>query len=379
MTIHTLQGDCREMFNTFHDNDDHVLAIKPSPLTPHLSPKLAFWLQEKYLASATNAKKPDRKWVEGKSDADTITELVRLDYDQRKRRGLAAPKFLMIVTDEAHFLRNQPSFWGILATLLGTHCQRHMLLTGTPCGLPQPPTQPSTACWLPHPPRWLTAHGSAPSCHHRYNNKETDIAALCAYYDVGKVQLNRQATLKWWQQALGIKPVAEQKAIERLEAQLKEWRSSRWLRRTMRDAAIQLPKRHTTVVRVLPSEKELNCGYLEVAKNILKVWQQLMAHHASPRGGSPHMRWIWLKKLNALMQQLLGLFQKARSECRREGRSPRMPTNHPALCPAASHPPVHWYVRGHALASLSAHAASCCWLLRHRGDAPLRSRPPPPR
>lgn len=166
-----------------------------------------------------------------------------------------------------------------MLTLLGTHCSRVILATGTP-----------------------------------YNNKNEDLASLCAYYDT--TASNKQNDVKWWDAAMGKKPPKTAGGIARVKRELTAWRGEgepvHWLRRTMKEIDMKLPPRTTSELRVLPSEAELNAGYLEVEKNLMKVWQQLMVHLNTPRPGGPAAAWRWNQKRMALMEQLLGLMQKAR-------------------------------------------------------------------
>ena len=280
MTKDVLMGDIREMVTSFHETRDaqKALVVKSSPLIPHTSAKHAFWLYEKYLAD--KGKKPDRKWVAGKPDGTCVSEICAADRAQRIAAGLSEPKWLMLINDEAHFERNQLAFWGLMLTLLGTHCSRVILATGTP-----------------------------------YNNKNEDLASLCAYYDT--TLPNKQNNVKWWDAAMGKKPPKTAEGVERLKRELARWRGEEgepvhWLRRTMKDISMHLPPRATDEVRVLPSEAELNAGYLEVEKNLIKVWRQLMVHLSTPRPGGPAAAWRWNQKRMALMDQLLGLMQKAR-------------------------------------------------------------------
>ena len=155
LTKDTLLGDGREMFKTFRPNPDgsRRVLVKSSPLVPGTDGKHALWLYEKY--AADKGQKPDRiSGVEvstrsaarakyalaahgsdaptesplpslslqvGKCDATCITEIVAAEHEERKRAngGKDAKKWLMVVADEAHFMRNQTAFWCALRTV---HC-----------------------------------------------------------------------------------------------------------------------------------------------------------------------------------------------------------------------------------------------------------------
>ena len=48
------------------------------------------------------------------------------------QRSPIKPTIGLLVIDEAHFLKNRVSFWGIGASLLGVHAHRTVTMSGTP-------------------------------------------------------------------------------------------------------------------------------------------------------------------------------------------------------------------------------------------------------
>ena len=105
----TMMGDAREMFKTFRPSPDgsRGVVIKPSPLVPHTRGKYALWLYEKYMAE--KSLKPDRiDGIDvGKCDATCVTEIVAAEHEERKKLGRTERKWLTVVADEAHFMRNR--------------------------------------------------------------------------------------------------------------------------------------------------------------------------------------------------------------------------------------------------------------------------------
>lgn len=80
----------------------------------------------------TSLRRPTRACrVKGQSDAKTVATIVEKDWARRRRQQPAEQhKWLTVVADEAHFMRNPVANWGLLMVTLGTHTTRMILATG---------------------------------------------------------------------------------------------------------------------------------------------------------------------------------------------------------------------------------------------------------
>ena len=101
------------------------------------------------------------------------------------------------------------------------------------------------------------------------------------------------------------------------------------LRRTMDEIETTLPQRHTAEalprhatismfmccaipcdrasvqVRILPSDEELNAGYLESEKALLKVEKDFRMHVSQPMPRDTLRRWAYNRRTKQLLQQVL--------------------------------------------------------------------------
>lgn len=134
-----------------------------------------------------------------------------------------------LVIDEAHFLRNATSFWGIGAALLGQSAERSIMCTGTP-----------------------------------FNNGPRDMAALQSYVDAS----HEAASEKWWKEALGTKPAAA------VREAVRAWREGGgMLRRNIDVLEQQLPDLDVREESIILDDAEL-FAYLPLEDSTLELLKQ---------------------------------------------------------------------------------------------------------
>ena len=97
-----------------------------SPLFPHLTSQLASALHQVY--KAAHGREKHQHKMPGETEADIVSRLVQTAFPS----GGSLDVFRTLIIDEAHFLKNQASFWGIGAMLLAVHSDFSVPLTGTP-------------------------------------------------------------------------------------------------------------------------------------------------------------------------------------------------------------------------------------------------------
>ncbi|KAH8079594.1 ATP binding protein [Aureococcus anophagefferens] len=187
------------------------------------------------LAAAGKAKRGEKNTLlhKGETEADCVRRLVAgfffgggrssavVKAEAAKAEGAArrvACSSTTVIIDEAHFLRNATSKWGIGAALLGHSSKFCVSATGTP-----------------------------------YNNGPQDMAALVSFFDARQ----DAATKAWWVDACAThespaKTAAVQKAVA-------TWRPRGLLRRDKSVLSEQLPPRVVRSLPVTPSLAELYC------------------------------------------------------------------------------------------------------------------------
>jgi len=95
-----------------------------SPLFPHAPNPLLIKLLNQYQYG-----KGDRVQNLCRREESQSACITRLLFESSKKVG---PAFRTIVIDEAHFLKNLKTFWGISAGMLGLHAERCIPMSGTP-------------------------------------------------------------------------------------------------------------------------------------------------------------------------------------------------------------------------------------------------------
>ncbi|KAH8055464.1 ATP binding protein [Aureococcus anophagefferens] len=188
-----------------------------------------------YRSAAGKAKRGEKNTLlhKGETEADCVRRLVAgfffgggrssavVKAEAAKAEGAArrvACSSTTVIIDEAHFLRNATSKWGIGAALLGHSSKFCVSATGTP-----------------------------------YNNGPQDMAALVSFFDARQ----DAATKAWWVDACAThespaKTAAVQKAVA-------TWRPRGLLRRDKSVLSEQLPPRVVRSLPVTPSLAELYC------------------------------------------------------------------------------------------------------------------------
>jgi len=200
------------------------------------------------------------------SEADRITQLLcsnnrinrgRRPKKRRNEKGLASSSFLatdgidhddddgqqpcfrMILIDEAHFLKNLVSFWGIGAALLGRLSERCVPLTGTP-----------------------------------YNNGPQDMASLMNFIDVH----HPAARKNWWVNA------TKDGGMETVIRNVRDWRSEYMIRREKDVLTCKLFKKTRTMIPVACHVPELMVyqGFESSFMDALSKFQRMTRNPINP-------------------------------------------------------------------------------------------------
>ncbi|KAH8070923.1 ATP binding protein [Aureococcus anophagefferens] len=117
LTRHCLMNDVRAAMDSFDSGGDRASA---SPLFSTASPELLDDLRTQYLSANAILKGKNDVKEKGETEHDCVRRLV----DEFYHNGGPAPTIRTLIIDEAHFLRNQVSFWGIGAALCGQSAER---------------------------------------------------------------------------------------------------------------------------------------------------------------------------------------------------------------------------------------------------------------
>eukprot|EP00978_Attheya_sp_CCMP212_P033449 scaffold134990_cov44-Attheya_sp.AAC.2 len=152
---------------------------------------------------AANGKKKNKFRKDRETEGDCITRLMRFQ---------CKTIFCTVLIDEAHFLKNLVSYWGIGACLLGCHAERLVPLTGTP-----------------------------------YNNGPQDMAALMTFID----PCHQAANKKWWEKA------TDGGRIQSVVDSVHKWREQYMIRREKSVLHARLPKKNIGAIHVATYLSEL--------------------------------------------------------------------------------------------------------------------------
>jgi hypothetical protein len=186
-----------------------------------------------------------------RKENETLSECVtRL---LQKCLGKIQPSFRTVVIDEAHFLKNLLTYWGLGAALLGIHAERVVPLTGTP-----------------------------------YNNGPQDVATLMTFIDPSE----DSASEKWWKNATKVGAAAAVKEA------VSEWSNTYMLRREKDVLGSKLPKKtvQTKPVAPYPLELEVYEHYEATLFKVLDKFAKLV-----------DKRYVDAKAKKKLFEQLLAM------------------------------------------------------------------------
>ena len=229
LTRYTLQTEVQGAYDAALDG-----ASLASPLFPRAAALLPD-LFAQYRSAAGKAKRGEKNTLlrKGETEADCVRRLVAgfffgggrssavVKAEAAKAEGAArrvACSSTTVIIDEAHFLRNATSKWGIGAALLGHSSKFCVSATGTP-----------------------------------YNNGPQDMAALVSFFDARQ----DAATKAWWVDACTTHESPEQTAA--VQKAVATWRPRGLLRRDKSVLSEQLPPRVVRSLPVTPSLAELYC------------------------------------------------------------------------------------------------------------------------
>jgi len=124
MTRYYMSAKMQVLIKTARLNAVDDMKMAQSPFWPGLSKPDA-----KKLVNLYYAPKGRKKRGKQSKDENYIGDMLRFFKAQRKKDREAT--WCTVVIDEAHFLKNPLTFWGVGAGLLGCHAQRVICATGT--------------------------------------------------------------------------------------------------------------------------------------------------------------------------------------------------------------------------------------------------------
>jgi SNF2 family DNA or RNA helicase len=197
-TIYDLQTECRYCFDSGKNYK--------SPLFPTTPSHLLHVLQVQYKAERGRIKKNRFRRA-----GESINECIRRALS--KYESHCDLTFRTTILDEAHFVRNLKTFWGLAAAMIGLHSESIFPMSGTP-----------------------------------YNNSPQDIATLMSFIDPKEVS----AREKWWKKA------TKDSAAHMVLKQIKDWNDNFLIRRGKDVIARQLPPKTISEKQVSLSQAELS-------------------------------------------------------------------------------------------------------------------------
>ena len=222
MTRYTLQTECKDILTQCGDPSVQNKKRQQSSLFPGIK---SHFLEKLWrLKRMTKGKEANNLRLDGESYDDCLTRIVK-NYTKHNKDHIR-PAFGVVVIDEAHFLKNRVSFWGIGASLLGTHAMRTITMSGTP-----------------------------------YCNHSSDVAALQSYIDLE----HPAAKSNWWERATNAS------ATSSFAAEVSQWRKQ-YLVRRRKEVILKdvLPVKTITDVQVQVYPQEL-VVYEEIEKRLLDM------------------------------------------------------------------------------------------------------------
>ena len=172
--------------------------------------------------------------------SDCVARLIHLCTLRMRRKPNAEPVFETVLIDEAHFLKNITTFWGMGAGLLSTHALRAAPLTGTP-----------------------------------YNNGPTDLATMMTFVDAGK----SSARKSWWKNA-----TMEAAAGGNIRNRVAQWHAEFLVRRRKEDVLNELVEKsvENRLVSQYYAEQIVYNSYEAKMEPILKAFAELLPYQDNP-------------------------------------------------------------------------------------------------
>ena len=188
----------------------NMMLTKKSNLYPQIDTMLLNMLDNQYMAGQSKARNEYRN--DNETESQCVTRLLRNNAHRLR------VCFRTILIDEAHFLKNLVSYWGIATALLGMVSHRSVPLSGTP-----------------------------------YNNGPQDMATLMAFIDPNQAS----SDVKWWQLA------TEGSHYGNIAKYVAAWKENYMIRRDKSVLSIKLPQKHIESYGVAPFPTELSvyCRY----------------------------------------------------------------------------------------------------------------------
>lgn len=230
MTRYTLATETKDILH------ESAVAVNPQRTQSSLYPDYTknFYAKMWRLKRGSDGHTTNNPRNERETFDDCLTRLVKLNLARRPK----TPVFGLVIIDEAHFLKNRVSFWGIGAAMLGVHAERAITMTGTP-----------------------------------YCNNSSDVAALQSYIDI----THEAAKTKWWEKATG------EKATHETIQDVSNWRDQYLIRRRKEVVLKDILKNKfiiETQVRCYPRELQV---YDLIESKLIKMMEQFAKKATHPR------------------------------------------------------------------------------------------------
>ncbi|KAL3910926.1 MAG: hypothetical protein SGILL_007492, partial [Bacillariaceae sp.] len=225
------------ILDSFASNDpDHPLALshrvqRKSPLFPSADKKLLKILENQYKSNNCHTKNCFNEMACGEKLPTDEVIVKHLSREERRLSSGGHDKvFQLLIIDEAHFLRNLKTYWGMVASLAGLHSERTIPLTGTP-----------------------------------FNNSPQDIATLMTFIKPS----DDASKLKWW------KRVAAGSTGPKVKELASQWSSRNLLRREKDIIAHLLPKKVVAKVEVHENNLGVYSNYSKYEVNMIDALKRV--------------------------------------------------------------------------------------------------------
>lgn len=258
MTRHRLKDEVKRVFGCLEKPQKGGPELACSALFPRADPELLARFRATYREANAKSHKKNPHRRRGESTADCITRLAQLCVTRMENRK-HEPIFSTLLIDEAHFLKNITTFWGIGAALLAVHSFRRTQITGTP-----------------------------------YNNTVADLAAIMSYIDPTKDSARRSF---WINITRG--ETERDKVVQRLSAWYKKYVVRREKHVVLKDL---LPPKRTTelVISQYLTELTVYDYYEGVLQSVLREFAQYLDQDTN----NPVVR-LELKRLFTILMSLM--------------------------------------------------------------------------
>ena len=262
LTRHRLQSEVKRVFKNL-DNLSRTPDLATSVLFPYAKRDNLKLLRMQYQVENSKLRIRNTARREGERVTDCVTRLINLCALRMKRDGKESPFFTLVI-DEAHFLKNITTYWGIGGALLAVHAHRRAPLTGTP-----------------------------------YNNSASDLATMMSFVDTAKSSAYRQ----FWVRA------TSGQASEQVLNNLKSWCATYLVRRKKDEVLTDLVPKVVRKEKVpqYVAEMAVYEYYEDSLQKVLKQFAQTLDYDTN---NNPAVR-EYLKELFTILMALMSNMRAA--------------------------------------------------------------------